>query len=162
MLVLLLLLISSLINRSGLRISHSKVFSSGEHGYQCLIAIQQNMNINAWSRFSKTWISMLDRDSAEHGYQCLIEIQQNMDINAWSRFSRTWISMLDRDSAEHGYQCLIAIQQNMDINAWSRFSRAWISMLERDSKHSFDFRAVNLYLILDSVPMNWSRYQFEK
>ena len=47
--------------------------------------------------------------------------------------------MLDRDSAEHGYQCLIAIQQNMDVNAWSRFKI-----------HSFDFRAVNLYLILSS------------
>ena len=39
MLVLLLLLISRLINRSGLRISHSKVFSSGQISfYLCVIS----------------------------------------------------------------------------------------------------------------------------
>ena len=145
MFVLLLLLISSLINRSGLRISHSKVFSSGEHGYQCLIAIQQNMDINAWSRFSRTWISMLDRDSAEHGYQCLIAIQQSMDINAWTRFkAQFWL-------------------QSCKLVSDTRLSS--------DQLISISIREVMIYLISVNPPectlysyhaVYWSRYQFEK
>ena len=54
MLVLLMFLISRLINRSGLRISHSKVFSSGDlekKGDQALISISVILKFSARIKF---------------------------------------------------------------------------------------------------------------